>query len=132
VKQTIIMAILVAASLSCKKGLDNSSTDLVQVTYEVRTSSVPLHSRYIPDVRMTTINISEFTNWTITSPGVFSKTVKLERGQVAEITGAHATSNNWSLRIKNRAGRIVAVNEPIGFVETYPGFYYSVATWRVQ
>src|SRR5688500_10021972 len=95
-KQTIILAILVASTFSCKKEVDNSSTDFLQIPSRFRTSSLPLHSQYLPHDRLPTNHTSGFAPWTLVSPGLFLKPAKLERGQLAEITGAHATSSNWS------------------------------------
>lgn len=112
--------------LSCSKDKDSDpQVEMVAVTYEVQSSGGILDVKYGEYYKTSTTEGIKMIEWPITTAGTFTKVLQLKKGFGAEISGRHASSDQWQLKIKSNSGSVLKQTTEIKYFAGPPGYYHA-------
>jgi len=125
-------SIVVAAFLiSCDKNETNHN-EYVDITYELQTNATGF-------LQLKSGNFYSLSNgvegviledWDVQGTGNFTKTISIRKGFKAEALGIHASSADWSLKIKAANGNVL--NSGVPAFNADSNFYYLKITASAQ
>lgn len=124
----ILIIVLILSACSKKKQVDPA---LVTVTYEIQTTVAGFSQVKYMEYQSSSTG-SALVDWNIAAAGTFTKTAKVPKGSLAELSAIHPSSNSWKLVIKSSTGQILNESTSISYYAGPPSYYFKTLDVAAQ
>jgi hypothetical protein len=125
------IALLVLLFLGCGK-TELNKNDYADITYELQTNTGGFSRVQYGKFTALSNGYSgvQMTDWLIINPGTYTQTESIRKGFIAEISAKHATSGDWSLKIKSANGTVLRSATPSFIADS--NFYFATISVPAQ